>query len=178
VVNVKSEISALMDGELHDAEYEAAIGTLERDDEARQAWADYHRVGDALRGVHSLSAGFSERVMSRLAVEPVVLAPPRRRAGALHVRHPVWSIAASVAAAIAVGWVWFALQGGRGDALPVAQAPQPQAGEAVSAEVVLAPAPSGAKDYLLAHEIYSPRGGLQGVATYVRTVSDGNGRLR
>jgi hypothetical protein len=33
------------------------------------------------------------------------------------------------------------------------------------------PIPPEANDYLLAHQIHSPRGSLQGMATYVRSVS-------
>jgi hypothetical protein len=34
------------------------------------------------------------------------------------------------------------------------------------------PLPSATNDYLLAHQIFSPHGSLQGMAPYVRTVSE------
>jgi hypothetical protein len=37
---------------------------------------------------------------------------------------------------------------------------------------VLIPLPSGTDDYLLAHQQFSPRVSLQGMAPYVRTVSE------
>ena len=36
----------------------------------------------------------------------------------------------------------------------------------------IVPLPSGTNDYLLAHQGFSPRASLQGMAPYVRTVSD------
>jgi len=37
---------------------------------------------------------------------------------------------------------------------------------------VIVPLPSATNDYLLAHQGFSPRASLQGMAPYVRTVSD------
>ena len=38
-------------------------------------------------------------------------------------------------------------------------------------QVVIVPLPSGTPDYLLAHQGFSPRVSLQGMAPYARTVS-------
>ena len=53
------------------------------------------------------------------------------------------------------------------DTSQVAQAPA-----TVRQEAVRVALPKETNDYLLAHQSYSARGSLQGVAPYVRTVSD------
>jgi sigma-E factor negative regulatory protein RseA len=136
-----------------------------------EAWRTYHLVGDALRGTPSLSAGFSARLAAKLVAEPTVLAPARRQVDA-HARWRAMSVAASVAAVALVGWMWFAPQGGVQRNPEVALAPATKAPAAAEAPSPKVPLPSAAGDYLLAHQGYSPRGNLQGVAPYVRTVSE------
>jgi sigma-E factor negative regulatory protein RseA len=157
---MKEKISALMDGELADREAQGAIGALETEGEERDAWRAYHLIGDAMRDTRALSAGFAGRVAERLAKEPTVLAPRRLKPDA----RPWYAIPAAAAVSL-VGYLAFAP---RPDAPAVAQAPvsapaQPQ--------VALIPLPSGADDYILAHQGFSPRVSLQGMAPYARTVS-------
>jgi hypothetical protein len=55
----------------------------------------------------------------------------------------------------------------------VAPAPPPLAQtKPVEAKPVMVPLPTQANDYLLAHQGFSPRVSLQGMAPYVRTVSE------
>jgi len=168
---MKAKISMLMDGELDDRELDAALAALARNDEACRAWRTYHLVRDALCGASVLGADFTAKVAARLAVEPTVLAhsPARVRLMAL-------SAAASVAAVALVGWLAFAPRPGSDAgsvATPIAQAPQVPAATAAKAQApVRVPLPSSTDDYLLAHQGYSPRLTLQGVAPYIRTVSD------
>jgi sigma-E factor negative regulatory protein RseA len=165
---MKSKISAFMDGELAQHEAGSALESLRDEDEARDAWRRYHLIGDLMRDPNTLSsgfcAGFSSRVGERVAQEPTVLAPSRRRIEA--VRMPVWALsaAASLAAVALVGWVAF----GPRDEPQIAQS-QPPVLAAQEAPQVAPPA--AANDYLLAHQGYSPRNSLQGAAPYVRTVS-------
>ncbi|MGH8707100.1 MAG: hypothetical protein ACREVD_03465, partial [Burkholderiales bacterium] len=87
------------------------------------------------------------------------------------------ALAASVAAVAFVGWMAFAPQQQAGPVLvPVAQAPQP--GAAAAATVRAAneaparlPITAATRDYLIAHQAFSPRNSLQGMAPYVRSVS-------
>jgi sigma-E factor negative regulatory protein RseA len=72
------------------------------------------------------------------------------------------SAAASVAAVAFVGWM--AMPGMQQNALQVAAK--------VDVKQVAVPAGEGAKDYLLAHQRYSPSNAMQGVAPYVRTVAE------
>jgi hypothetical protein len=67
-----------------------------------------------------------------------------------------------------VGWVAFGPQQQAG--VPVAQV-APQSVPVETAQVRQVAPPDAANDYLLAHQGYSPRNSLQGVAPYVRMVS-------
>jgi len=111
-----------------------------------------------MRDTRLLSAGFTARVAERLAEEPTVLAP-----ASLPARAPVKRFALAAAASVAgvglVGWLAFAPQSQTPPAAPVAQAQT-------------IPLPSAANDYLLAHQGFSPRVSLQGMAPYVRTVAE------
>jgi sigma-E factor negative regulatory protein RseA len=145
---MKERISALMDGELEDQAAGAAIDELARDPAARETWRLYHLISDALR---------ENQPLARAAVVPI---PQPRR----------WTplpIAASLAAVALVGWVAFSPQ-------PPAPLPQPVVAQAPAPKAAAAPVPlpSAARDYMLAHQGVSPRGSLQGMAPYVRTVSD------
>jgi sigma-E factor negative regulatory protein RseA len=166
---MKSKISALMDSELDARELHEPLAALGEDGDARETWRTYHLISDALRGGAILSANCAPRVAQRLAQEPALIAPlpsairPPERA-----RWFVPSALAASAAAVAfVGWVALAPQQGAGPA-PIAQAPQ----AAQPKEPVRLPLTSAAQDYLIAHQAFSPRNSLQGMAPYVRSVSD------
>jgi sigma-E factor negative regulatory protein RseA len=163
---MKDRISALMDGELDERSAALAIDALEKDAEALEAWRTYHLISDALARSRMLSGGFNARVATALAREPIVLAPNRRR----RVEPRRWlAVAAGVAAVSLVGWLGFAPQQ-QTPVAPVAQAPKVM--PAQEAKPAMVPLPSGANDYLLAHQAFSPRVSLQGMAPYVRTVSE------
>jgi sigma-E factor negative regulatory protein RseA len=184
---MKSRISALMDGELGGEEAPGALKALAQDGEARDAWRTYHLISDALRDTRLVSRDFAQRVAARIAEEPTVVAPGRLPAQPRDARWFALSAAAGVAAVALVGWLAFAPQqpgsplpqlatSARPPAQPqaAAQAPASAAAQAVAAaskEAAQVPPPSAADDYLLAHQRYSPRNSLQGVAPYVRTVS-------
>ena len=55
---------------------------------------------------------------------------------------------------------------------PQPQAPQPVAQVQPAVATAMVPLSSAANDYLLAHQGFSPRVSLQGMAPYVRTVSE------
>lgn len=168
---MSEKISALMDGELEAHGQQGPYAELARDGEALEAWRTYHLVGDALRDTPLLSAGFSVRLAARLAAEPTVLAPRKPQANA-RMRWRAMSVAASFAAVALVGWMWFTPQGGMQRSPEVALAPANPSAATAEAPAPRVPLPSAAGDYLLAHQGYSPRGNLQGVAPYVRTVSE------
>lgn len=167
---MKEKISALMDGELDGKAAEDLIDELRGGGEARDAWRLYHLAGDAMRDTRLLSEGFASRVSQRLAAEPTVLAP--RRAA----RRPAWiampaAVAASLAGVALVGWLAFVPQQARQASAPIAQAPAPASPKA-AARPARIPLPTATPDYLLAHQGFSPRLSLEGMAPYARTVSD------
>ncbi len=160
---MKSRISELMDGELERRDAGRALDMLGGEGDAREAWRTYHLIGDTMREPRLLSTGFADRVAERLSQEPTVLAP--RPAPVLERRRwQVLSAAASLAAVAFVVSVAFAPPEGNVAVAPVVQPPPP-------AEVAQVAPPDAADDYLLAHQGYSPRNSLQGMAPYVRTVS-------
>lgn len=171
---MKAKISALMDGELDARELQEPLAALQQDTGARDAWRTYHLISDALQGRALLSTDCLQRVAARLAEEPVLVAPhPGPIRAPERARWFVPSaLAASLAAVALVGWVAFAPQQGAGPA-PVAKAPAPVL--AVKAELAKEPArlplTSASRDYLLAHQAFSPRNALLGMAPYVRSVS-------
>lgn len=149
---MRQDISALMDGELDDKAAGELIDAMARDRDAREIWSTYHLIGDALR-------------------ENAPVAVPRR----LLPQPRTWyALAASVAAVALVGWLGF---GPQQAPAPVATAPSSQVAQAKRAvapapKPAIVPLPSGTNDYLLAHQGFSPRLGLQGMAPYVLTVSE------
>jgi sigma-E factor negative regulatory protein RseA len=163
---MKDRISALMDGELDDKSAGELIGNLAHGSQNAEAWREYHVIRDAMRGIAPLSEGFAARVTWKLADEPTVLAPRRSRPGISD--SPRWftlsAVAASFAAVALVGWLAFA---------PQQPAPAPVLAKApAEAKPVIVPMPSSANDYLLAHQGFSPRVSLQGMAPYVLTVAE------
>jgi sigma-E factor negative regulatory protein RseA len=162
---MNDRISALMDGELDEKSAAQLIEALTRDADAVRTWRSYHLIGDALRGGLPLSEGFTERLAQRLATEPTVLAPRRIRSESPRL-FTVSAAAASLAAVAFVGWMAFAPQ------TLVAPAPVAQVQTPAEAKPVLVPLPNAANDYLLAHQGFSPRVSLQGMAPYVLTVAE------
>ena len=169
---MKDRISQLMDGELEGREAGLAIDALRADGDARDAWRAYHMIGDAMQETPPLSEGFSARLSARLAEEPTVLAPPRGRPFLERRGWQLLSAAASVAAVAFVLSVAFAPQEGVAPGPQLAQTGAPAVLPADKELAQVAP-PDAAGDYLLAHQGYSPRNSLQGMAPYVRTVSTG-----
>jgi len=158
---MKENLSAWMDGELGDQQGRQLPQQLKRDVALRGYWDCYHLIGDALRGVQG--PDLCAKICARLDAEPTVLAP-QRRSTAEKLRWFALSAAASIAAVAFVGWM--ALSGVQQDSVQIAAAP------AVEVKQVAVPAGEVANDYLLAHQRYSPSNAMQGVAPYVRTVSE------
>jgi sigma-E factor negative regulatory protein RseA len=82
-------MSALADGEATAAEVGQAVQAWRDDSQARDDWATYQLIGDALRSDDLAQPASSDRFLSklrdRLAQEPVVLAPQAAAQVAAHV---------------------------------------------------------------------------------------------
>ena len=158
------QISALIDGELPDDAGARQIELLGASGESRETWARYAMIGDALRGpVHR---GCALRVATRLEDEPTILAPRPRNPEHQRKRWVAVSAAAIVAGVAFVGW----------GALPMLDATRPAqiAGGAQPVAVSNVPAvdPAHVGNYIMAHQQFSPSNAMQGVAPYVRLVSE------
>lgn len=73
----REKISAFADGELADNQIDMALAALRQPD-GKQAWEDYHQIGDLLRSNEAaaeLSSDFSMRMTARLQAEPTIMAP-------------------------------------------------------------------------------------------------------
>ncbi len=160
-------ISAFMDGESAYTETQTSIQRLKQDNECTETWATFHLIGDMMRGDPLLRGDFMARLHARMEQEPTQLAP-----------RMTWRKTASYALSAAASLSAIAVV----VALTFADNPlRPQAPIASSQPVRPLPAVASGKvnEYLLAHQEYSPSNALQGLAPYVRTVSeshDGNNR--
>ena len=113
----KEQISALMDGDLIDAE---VLNELEMDSDLQDTWGRYHLIGDAMRGdlPVNLQLDLSDSIMLALEDEPTILAPKPAQPAAPQVQPAgkvipfvrrfgqqvgQYAIAASVAAAVIFG---------------------------------------------------------------------------
>lgn len=104
----RQSLSCLIDGELDPGECRAVLERLRQDDDARERWAIFSCVGDALRSSEVVSwhsAEFSQRVSKALEAEPTVLAPAAlpRRPALRRWMLPGAGAAAVAAIAVAVG---------------------------------------------------------------------------
>ncbi len=112
---MKDQLSALIDGEFDIESAEHLITSAKNGGELKSCWAHYHLIGDTLRGETHMSHDFSNRVMSALETEPIMLLPnlsastnasagadSRASSAANYKSSKFWSVAASVAAVMFV----------------------------------------------------------------------------
>lgn len=111
-----SQLSAMFDGELPDAECELVARRLSRDPELRRSWSNYGLIGAVLRSEPLAPTELAPRVRAALANEPAVdpaAQPPQIAERPLHL--PRWAVPVSgvgVAAGLAaVAVFWWAMPG-------------------------------------------------------------------
>ncbi len=166
---MKTRISALMDGELEDHEIVETLRALRRSPELRSQWCDCQLIGAALRGEAGLGIDVTARVMAATELEPTVMAPASKRI--LHWQRPALALAASVAGVALVGWLALAPLG---DGLPDQTL---AAGAKQGPSPAQAPSTPRLQEYLLAHQAYAPGGAIVSGARNIRTVAaSGEGR--
>jgi sigma-E factor negative regulatory protein RseA len=179
---MKSDVSALMDSALEDRTGQRLVDRLGGDAELRQAWSRYHLIGDALRGTPECGVDITARVLARLVDEPAVIAPNRQVRGPQRSRFSrhVLPLAASIVGIGAVGWVAHTLNppsevtvaAGNAPLVTLQRGDRTLASAPAPAEIVQPASVSQVRQYLFAHQGYSMESSIQGVAPYVRTVSD------
>jgi len=148
---MSEQISALMDDEIELEDALHVVASLQSSKHDAEAWSCYHLIGDAMRGNALLGADFKHKLMLRIEQEPTVLAPNatkangEKMAGFKGKLPATWSIAASFAAVMVVGWMAMHQQVQPDNAMP--------AMEVAQADAVEQPIPS---EYLMAHRSSVP----------------------
>jgi len=168
--DMKTRISALMDGELEGHETAETLRALRHSGDLRSQWCDCQLIGAALRRERGLDIDVAARVMSAIDMEPTVMAPAPRRT--LDWQPPALALAASAAGVAVVAWL--ALVPAGDEPTAVARGPANAKQETVLAQARATPR---LQEYLLAHQAYSPGGAIVGGARNIRTVAaSGEGR--
>ena len=165
---MKEKLSAMVDGELEDDGLQGHLSRLRSDPDLRTAWDTYHLIGDALRG--HVTPEIATRVISRLREEPTVLAPQRSRTAAKRIGWYGMYAAATMAAVAVVTWTAF--PGWHADSQIAENAAAVSTASVPEENVVVTLPASEVENYLLAHQPYSHAGAMQGIAPYVRSVSE------
>lgn len=149
---MKESLSALVDNELDGPEAAKVITAASTDESLKDAWDEYHLIGDAMRASGLNSINVRHRVATRLAEEPTVLAPRRwLREGRVRTVSAV-ALAASMSFAAVVAWQQLAVNdhgaamvaADKGVPVQVAQQVEPANGPNAHAQ--------GDDPYLLAHQ--------------------------
>lgn len=109
------QLSALADSEIKLADAEYLLASMQTNSPAAEAWSRYHLIGDVMRGTPTLSPDFKSKLMAKIGSEPTVLSPnaawfkpslaSESTAGTSPRQQVVWSIAASFAAIMVVGFM-------------------------------------------------------------------------
>jgi sigma-E factor negative regulatory protein RseA len=165
------QISAMMDGELDEAQMVRQLARLRTEPGLREDWDTFQLIGDALRGERRLSVTLARQVLAKLEIEPTVLAS--RRPAAKRMRTYVLSAAASLSAVALVGWLAF-FNNPLVQQTQIATAPStpaPSVPAVPSPQISNVPSDGTMSEYLIAHQEYSPSTAIQGLAPYIRTVS-------
>lgn len=172
------KISQMVDGELEAQECRVQIRRLTQDRELAQRWETYHLIRDVLRDEAVVVSDVARRVAVHLEREPTVVAP-QTWLSTRTVRHTL-PMAAAVAGVALVGWLALSFHSPprHTETLAMQKSSVPsRLAAAASGSVRAAPAPMSTRsngrvnEYLLAHQEFSPTSAMQGVASYVRTVS-------
>jgi sigma-E factor negative regulatory protein RseA len=114
-LTMTEQISALADDEIALKDAEHLMVAMQTNSHAAEVWGQYHLIGDVMRGTATLSPGFKQNLMHKIELEPTVLAPnagwmnqaqTHQQSAEITSKTPVtWSIAASFAAVMVVGWM-------------------------------------------------------------------------
>ncbi len=173
-----SQLSAMIDGELPNAETHLVLRRLSRDGEVQQRWERYHLISDALQGhlPAAFDAGFAARISEAINHEPLPQ-PVVRSLPAWY--KPVTGLALAASVVLAA---LFGLQLAQPDAqltpnpaLAAAPAlPPPLPVQVVAfnppANDLNPPADARLNSYLVNHNGQASRNSVNGMLPYVRMV--------
>ena len=172
-MNRNEHISAMLDGELGEAEMQAILSTM--DEEEVQAWQSYSAVGDLIRSSEMASfhsPSLLGRIEASLAEEPTVLAPVLAttiaRKSAFQRLFSADRSRRLLASVAAVGFFSFALNQVIPPLDSQVQMVRTQAVNTTISDQELALW----QEYFMAHQQNSVRGGLSGVSPIARVEAD------
>jgi sigma-E factor negative regulatory protein RseA len=188
------KLSALVDGELYDQDRETLIQELQSDDDTRGRWQRYHMIGDTMRSTMpaTVKPDLAASLNKLLENEPAILAPQKKPSITQHpYLKPVagFAIAASITAVAVLG-----LMPANESSIPGADSTI-AANEITPTTVVNTGSLAGTaatqvrtvkyegpetenadalSPYILNHNQYNSRMGVQGVSPYARLVGHEN----
>ncbi len=179
----RERISAMMDGELEGRDREIAIKDIEIDPDTKGSWQRYHMIGDTMRNTlpASVKPDLASRLNEMLEQEPTILAPKRKKKfnPSSYIKPLAGlAVAASVTAVAVVSF-----QGGNQQA-PGLEASAPLASNAIPETVRTVKFESventieanQLNPYILNHNQFNSRMGVQGVSPQARLVGHGSSR--
>lgn len=149
---MNEQISALLDDEIAVEDAAHLISAVQSNRQAAEAWSQYHLIGDAMRGTVMFSTDFKQNLMQKIDLEATVLSPNAALTNVSsdvkqHIlaksKLPVaWSIAASFAAVMVVGWMVMHQQTQSSNELTPVEVAQSIPAEYLMAHQASAPSPS------------------------------------
>jgi sigma-E factor negative regulatory protein RseA len=165
---MNEQLSALIDDEVSMDEATHLMSALNSSAEVGETWAQYHLIGDVMRGSSTLRSSFKHDLMQKIEQEPTVLSPnaasmqheatPTLTDEATVVQLPkkipaYWSVAASLSAVMVVGWMmWQTPVANQNTSMQMASiAPVQPLNTPVQTEVAEIPT-----EYLAAHQSSAP----------------------
>jgi sigma-E factor negative regulatory protein RseA len=173
---MKEMLSATIDSESSERDFDALLEECHGSDEMRRAWGRYHLIGSIMRNDHEVfprnaAAELVARVSHAIAAEPTCLAPqkrwgPRRHKSSGNVVRLITGLA--VAASIG-GIAVFALQPNsvNGPAIVELEAPQ----RMTRWQTQQPEMESDLNALLVEHGEFTPASGLNGLMAYAKFVS-------
>lgn len=136
---MKEQISAWMDGEVSMENAQHLLASVKAGGQSAECWNTYHLIGDTMRGNPQHKPDLTQRIMQQIDLEPTVLAPHTKKSPVKNQTY--WSVAASMAAVMFVGWMVLQQQTGTSNALAPIEIAQ-----------------NLPTEYLLAHQSSAPSG--------------------
>jgi len=153
---MNEQISALIDDEIAVEEAVHLIIAMQSNKQSAEAWSQYHLIGDAMRGNVAFNSDFKQNLMRKIELEPTVLAPHVTQTDSKIMAEikgklpATWSIAASFAAVMAVGWMAMHQQVQSGNDVPSIEVAKADIAEQVAPEQAIP------NEYLMAHRASVP----------------------
>lgn len=182
---LNEQISALVDGELPEAEQELLLARLARDPDLKRSWQAYHLIGASLR--NQLPDRTDQNLVARVG-RALESDPPLSDTGSGSTRmlpgmlKPLAGLAIAASVAVVAVLTVQQLQPAGGNSPIVASAPVTDArggyarvDEGQGQQRLASQAPDYLNQYLVNHNEYAASSGIRGMLPYVRIVGYDSG---